>query len=335
LDDFDAIEDFAQDSLKVFEKAKEDLAEIEAPEDVEEDFEAYKALVDDQIEGLGDLENAAQAEDTDEISEIGENLQGIAEDAGERADDFGVDECKPESATETTDPVDSTPGSAGPDSTPVLTLPPTLPPETTTETTLAPETTPPPATTVAPVTLPPVTLPPGTAPPATPAPTAAPATDPPNTGPAPVLFDIMDLPARFNAFPPFTLGPPTAEGEANFIQIVADEPILNIAIDEMGVAVIFDETGDAVATIVVGFSINTDLGMPNEWKNMICDPDIAVFHTTRGGTLGVKCDFFDDPDNPLFEVFSATTSEVGLTIATLTPFVTLDELVDGFLAANT
>jgi hypothetical protein len=324
--DFEA---FAQDVRDVFDNVKSDLADLEAPDDLSDDYDKFKGLVDDEIDELDDLEKAGRDEDADAINAIAENISDIQDEARGVADDLDVDECKPsEPATE-----DTTPEAADSTAAPV-TLAPTVP-ETAPATTAAPPTTVP-AATLPPATLPPVTLPATTAPPQT---TAAPQTTPAPSAPPdtdlPVLFDIMDIPARFNSFPPYTLGPPTAEGEQNFIDIVASETALNLAIDEMGVAVIRDETGDAVATIVIGFAVDESIGVPNEWKNLICDPDVAEFYTTEGGNLGVYCEFFDDQTNPIYEVFSATTTELGFTVATLTPFVTLDELVDGFVEANT
>ena len=323
-------EDFSKDLLEIFQKAKADLAELEAPDELADDFEKFQGLVDDEINELEDLQKAGEDEDEDEAGKIVDNIVDIQDDAEKVADDLGVDECKPEpSATENTDP-------QGSDTTaPVLTLPPTLPPETTPPSTEAPATTVPP-TTLPPATLPPVTLPPGTVAPATtaaPATTIPPDTAPPDTGPIPPLFDIMDIPARFNPFPPFFLGPPSTEFENEFIQLVADDILLNLAIDEMGVAFIHDSNDDVVAIIVLGFAINQDIGMPNSWKDIFCPPDEAQLRITPDGFEGVYCDFRTDLSTELFEVFSATTSEVGLTIATLTD-IDVNILVDGFLGAS-
>jgi hypothetical protein len=328
LEDPSTIEEFAVELREIVERTKGELDELEAPDNLSDDYDRFKGLVDDRLQAVEDLEQAAQDEDGAEIEEIGGRIVEITEESREVADDLGVEECGEQGGDPEPDDTATGETSEAAATTAVVTV----------ATTVAP-------TTAAPSTLPPVTLPPATAPPRTTTPattvpvTTVAATTPPATAPADttveVLFDIMDLPARFNSFPPYTLGPPTAQGESEFIQIVADDILLNIAIDEMGVGVIRDETGEAVASIVVGFAIDETIGMPNEWKNMICDPAVATLYTTEGGALGVYCEFFDDETNPIFEVFSATTTEVGLTIATLTPFVTLDELVDGFLGANT
>jgi hypothetical protein len=328
--DLGSFESFARDVREVFEKARSDLAELEAPEDLEDDFNAFRGLVDDEIEELEDLEQAGEDEDEDAINDVTENVLVIQDRAEEVAEDLDVDECKPENTSSGDDPEAS-------DTTSVQTLPPTSPPDTT-PATQAPTTTS--ASTLPPVTLPPNTAPPRTDPPDTDPPeTGPPATDPANTAPSdtglPVLFDIIDVPAEFNSFGTYTLAPPTPEGAEDFINIVASDLALNLAIDEMGVAVIRDESGEPVATLVIGFAIDEEIGMPNEWKNLICDPAIAEFYTTEGGNLGVYCNFFDDSTNPVFEVFSATTTQLGFTVATLSPFVTLDELVDGFVEANT
>lgn len=322
------LEDFAADLLEIFEKAKADLADLGVPASLADDFEAFQGLVDDQIDALEDLQKAGKDGDEDKANKTIERIVDIQDEAEQVADDLGVDECKPEpSGPDTTEPIAA-------DTTAVVTVPPTLPPETAPATTEAPATTTePPATTVAvtlpPATLPPVTLPGTTAPPAT----SPPGTAPPDTGPIQPFFEIMDIPARFNPFPPFFLSPPTTEFENEFIQLVADDILLNIAIDEMGVAFIVDGNDDIVAVIVLGFAINQDIGMPNSWKDIFCPADVAQLRVTPDGFEGVYCDFRTDLTTEVFEVFSATTTTVGLSIATLTN-IDVDILVDGFLGAG-
>jgi hypothetical protein len=333
LEDLDNFEDFAQDLGEIVQKARSDIEALEVPDEPEDlagDVEKLKENLDEEIEVLADLEQAGKDEDVDDITEAAEKVAELQEEREEIADDLNADDCKPEErdVPVATDPGTTEPDTSGPDAstatTVVLTLPPTLPPETST--------TAPPTTAPRP-TLPPVTLPPATDPPETDPPeTAPPETAPPDTGVA-VLFDIMDIPARFNAFPGFTLAPPDTTFEQIFIEGVASNVLLNIAIEEMGVANIVDSNGDLVAFVVVGFARNEELGVPNAWKDQDCPPEQALPRQTPGGFFGVYCDFRSDTSTSLFEVFSATTTGLGFTIATVTP-INIDVLVDGFLGAN-
>jgi hypothetical protein len=328
IEDPEDFEAFAQDVSEVVQKAKADIEALEVPDEPEDlagNVDKLKKNIDDHIEALADLERAGKDEDVDDIVEAAEDIGEIQEDRGEIADDLNADDCKPEEREEpvTTEPEASTA------TTVVSTLPPTLPPETSTTA---------PATTAPRPTLPPATAPPETDPPETDPPeTDPPETDPPETAPpdtgVAVLFDIMDIPARFNAFPGFTLAPPDATFEQIFIEGVASNVLLNIAIEEMGVANIVDANGELVAFIVVGFARNEELGVPNAWKDQDCPPDQALPRQTPGGFFGVYCDFRTDTSTSLFEVFSATTTGLGFTIATVTP-IDIDVLVDGFLGAN-
>jgi len=321
LSDPDQFEDFAQDLTKVLEKTKADMAALEVPDELAANFTKLKQNVDDHLEALEDLKKAGEDEDSDDVVESLEQINEIQEDRGEIAEDLNADDCKPEEREEpdTTEPVSSEA------STTVLTLPPTLPPETDPPTTTAPPTLPPtiPASTDPPETDPPETDPPETDPPET---------APPDTGVA-VLFDLMDIPAEFNAFPGFTLAPPDATFEQSFIEGVANNILLNLAIEEMGVANILDSDGELVAFIVIGFARDKEIGVPNAWKDQDCPPEQALPHQTPNGFFGVYCDFRTDTSTSLFEVFSATTTDLGFTIATVEP-IDIDVLVDGFFEAN-
>lgn len=283
-------EDFAADSTGVFTDLQEGLAEIVPPEDFERDYGRFQGAVDDVLEQLAELEEAAKDEDDDKMADIFGNLEALSERTAGFAEDLDVEECR-FGAADTT-------------------------PDTAAETTI-------PATTTPSLTLPP-TLPPATAPPAT----DPPATDPPvDIGP---LFNIVDLSTVFNAPLGFEIVDTGQDAAQPFIDTVADVAILNIGIDEMGVGAISDEFG-SVATLVVGTALE-GFGMPEEWKTLLCDPSISEIQTTSGGITGVFC--FGIEGTGIFEIFTITDGDLGVTIATVDPTFAVADLVDGFFAAN-
>jgi hypothetical protein len=306
----DDVGDFAADTAGVFESLREDLGEISPPEDSAEDFADALDAIDEIVSLLGDLEEASADGDDGEIGSISDDLGGLSEDLTGLAEDLGVDDCIFD------DDADDPPA--------------TTPEETTAETTAE---TAAPTTAAAPVTLPP-TVPPATAPPATTPPatappaTAAPETAPPDSGP---LFEIVDLTTVFNDPFDFVMVDTGMDTALPFIEAVAAIPILNIGIDEMGVAALIDSFGDSIGTLVVGISLE-GFGMPEEWKTIICPPGVSSIQGTPAGYTGVYCPGL--PGSGLIEVFTITEGDIGVTVATTDAFYSVLDVVDSFLLAN-
>jgi hypothetical protein len=295
----DDIENFAKDSADVFTTLQEDLADIKPPEDLANDFADVQDTIDEVISLLGDLEEAGNDGDEDKVNSIADDLAGLSDDLTGLAEDLGVDDCI--FADEQT-------GDTTPDE-PASTVP---------ETTIPP-------TTAAPITLP-ATIPP-TAPPAT----APPATVPPETVPdTGALFSVVDLTTVFNDPFGFTMVDTGQDAALPFIEAVAAVPILNIGIDEMGVAALIDSFGDSIGTLVVGVSLE-GLGMPEEWKTQICAPNNSEIRTTPAGYVGVYC---PTPGGGILEAFTITEGDIGVTIALIDPFYAVEDVVDAFLLAN-
>lgn len=319
LDDIDEPEelsdvvDFASDSSEIFSTLRDDLGELSPPDDLADDYADALDAIDEIIELLGDFEQAADDDDQDEAFDIGVDLGGVSDELEGLAEDLGVDDCIFADAASNNEPVADGPVT-------------TAAPETVPPTTAAPITLPPtvPPATPAPTTAPPVTEPPATEPPAT----EAPAETLPDTG---ALFSVVDLTTVFNDPIGFTLIDTGMGAALPFIEIVADVPILNIGIDEMGVAAMIDSFGDSVATLVVGVSLE-GFGMPQEWKTLICTPEASTIRTTPAGYTGVYCP--GPPGSGLVEILTITDGDLGITIGLIDSFYFVDDLVDAFLLAN-
>lgn len=291
------LEDSAAEAVDILTETRERLSEIVPPEDLAADFEDFVDNVDDQIAAMEDLQKAGKDDDEDAANEAGEELGRLSEKRIDLGEDLGVDDCAiDEDADEPT--VTEPPVTAPPDTTP-LTLPVTVPPQT----------------------VPPATAPPATAPPLT----APPVTEAPAVG---QLFSVVDLSTIFVGPPGFTLvnsDPAAAQG---FIDIVAGIPELNNGISEMGVGVLLDDTGDAVATIVVGVSIGD--AMPGQWKDILCVN--GILRTSANGFTGIVCD--GEPGTNVAEIFTMTEGDIGLSVASLVEGVPADLVVDAFFEAN-
>ena len=172
-----------------------------------------------------------------------------------------------------------------------------------------------PATTAAPIALPTTVVP--VVPETTPA-----------TPPAGPRFEILDLTARFIAPDGFYLeaGTPTQ----GTLDLIASMPELNEKLLSIGVATLKDSSDNSdVADIWLGIS-RTD-SMPVDWKTLDC-PDGGDLRESGDGILGIVC--LGALDSPVWEIFTATDADVGISVYTLLPDVPGDLVADAFLAAN-
>src|SRR6187431_763124 len=209
LDDIDTpsslddIEDYAADTSEIFDGLQESLAEIEAPDDLADDFAEMQDSIEEIQSLLADLEEAGTDGDNDAVNDIDDDLSGVTADLYELADDLGLDECVLDDTPaepETTEPPETDATTVPPTAPAVVTLPPTVP------------------QTAPPATAPPVTAPPATAPPVT-------ETVPESTG---ALFEVVDLTTVFNDPFDFVMVDTGMSTALPFIEAVAAVPILNI-----------------------------------------------------------------------------------------------------------
>jgi hypothetical protein len=189
------------------------------------------------------------------------------------------------------------------------TTPATTPAETTAVTT---------ATTVpsAPLTLP-VTLPPATA-----APVAT--TAPPATG----TFTVMDVAAEYFAPSGFTLVSKTPD-QGTLDAVTNSE--LNAQMDRFGVATLVNDEGTEIADVWIGVAISDVTGMPPAWIALDCGTD-GILRQSEGGILGIVCPAA--VDSPFWEIFTATSNAIGISVYTRLPDIPGDLVADAFLEAN-
>ena len=313
-------DDFVDELADICGDVSKDLDRIEFPAD--EDYEAFAKDVlevyQDALGRLGEI-NAPESlakdyedfiavleDQVDEIEQLGKAADGdealqsfdqmtkLSDEQSEIAQDLDVAECDPNDGADTATTVA----------------------ETTPATT--------PATTAAPIALPTTEVP--VVPETTPA--TAPATVPVTEPPAGPRFEILDLTARFIAPDGFYLeaGTPTQ----GTLDLIASMPELNEKLLSIGVATLKDSSDNSdVADIWLGIS-RTD-SMPVDWKTLDC-PDGGDLRESGDGILGIVC--LGALDSPVWEIFTATDADVGISVYTLLPDVPGDLVADAFLAAN-
>jgi hypothetical protein len=285
------LEDTAAEAIEVLTDTRERLADISPPEDLAADFDEFLENVDDQLAALADLQEAGADEDEQAVNDASDELSQLSQRRSDLGDDLGVDDCVNDD--DTTDP--STPATDTAPTVPADTVPLTLPPTV------------------------PQTLPPETAPPET-----APATAPPSGQ----GFTVVDLSTVFVAPSGFTLVNSDPAAAQPFIDIVASVPELNTGVLEMGVGVLLDETGTAVATIVVGVAVGD--AMPGQWKDILCVN--GILRTSSAGFTGIACE--GEPGSNVAEIFTMTEGDLGLSVASLIADLPADLVVDAFFEAN-
>jgi hypothetical protein len=313
-------DDFVDELADICGDVSKDLDRIEFPAD--EDYEAFaKDVLEVYQDALGrlgeinapeslakdyedfiavledqvdEIEQLGKASDGDEALQSFDQMTKLSDEQSEIAQDLDVAECDPNDGADTATTVA----------------------ETTPATT--------PATTAAPIALPTTVVP--VVPETTPA--TAPATVPVTEPPAGPRFEILDLTARFIAPDGFYLeaGTPTQ----GTLDLIASMPELNEKLLSIGVATLKDSSDNSdVADIWLGIS-RTD-SMPVDWKTLDC-PDGGDLRESGDGILGIVC--LGALDSPVWEIFTATDADVGISVYTLLPDVPGDLVADAFLAAN-
>lgn len=313
-------DDFVDELADICGDVSKDLDRIEFPAD--EDYEAFaKDVLEVYQDALGrlgeinapeslakdyedfiavledqvdEIEQLGKASDGDEALQSFDQMTKLSDEQSEIAQDLDVAECDPNDGADTATTVA----------------------ETTPATT--------PATTAAPIALPTTVVP--VVPETTPA--TAPATAPVTEPPAGPRFEILDLTARFIAPDGFYLeaGTPTQ----GTLDLIASMPELNEKLLSIGVATLKDSSDNSdVADIWLGIS-RTD-SMPVDWKTLDC-PDGGDLRESGDGILGIVC--LGALDSPVWEIFTATDADVGISVYTLLPDVPGDLVADAFLAAN-
>lgn len=296
-DDVAGLESFARDASEVLTATRDRLADVKAPDGVDADFTNFVANIDDQIDALDDLEAAGKNDDEAAAEEVFTTMGDLNDERDQLAQELGVDGCTNDDETATSDPPATEAATTDPVATVAtvaLTLPPTVPPAT-----------------ASPDTTPVDTVPSETA---------------PSSGQS---FAVVDLTTSFVAPPNFTLVNSDPAAAQAFIDIVAAVPQLNKGVLEMGVGVLLDDTGTAIATIVVGIAIGDN--MPGEWKDILCGTD-GTLRTSADGYTGITCP--GAAGSGVTDIFTLTEADLGLSIASLVDGLPADLVADAFFEAN-
>jgi len=239
-------------------------------------------------------EDLADTRGSNEVASALGDLEELSADQSRFAEDLGVDECNPQADDQS---ADTTTTAAAVEATVAPTLPPT---------------------TAAPITLPSTVAP---TVPATPAPTDAPL--PPTTN-----FAVVDLTTLFVAPDGFYLVGSTPDQAT--IDLIASKPELNEKLLEIGVATLVESGTDRdIADVWLGIS-RTD-SMPADWKDIDC-PNGGDLRSSASGVLGIVC--YGALESPVWEIFTATDADIGISVYTLVSDVPGDLVADAFLLAN-
>ena len=310
-------EDFIDDLTDLCEDTKKDLDKIDLPEDVA-DMERFagditEIYVDaqDRLKGLIPPEDFARdfgdfRDLIDETLDLLDDLEKAGKDDDEKEVEKLFTKLKGISDDQTAIADDLGIAECGADEeSSDTTTGETVPLETAPVTTL-------PAT---PLTLPP-TLPPATAAPV--------GTDPAGTA----LFTVMDVATEYFAPSGFTLISKTPDD--NTLNAVANSE-LNTEMDRFGVATLVDDAGTEVADIWLGVAVSEERGMPPAWIALDCGTD-GELRESDGGIVGIVCPAA--VDSPFWEIFTATSNAIGISVYTRLPNITGDLVADAFLEAN-
>jgi hypothetical protein len=292
--DFPADEDYEAFAKDVLEVYQDALGRLGEISAPESLASDYEDFIAVLEDQVDEIEQLGKASDGDEALGSFDQLTKLSDEQSEIAQDLDVADCDPNDGEDTATTVA----------------------ETTPATTAAA-----PATTAAPIALPTTVVPMTT-------PETTPATSPATAPPAGPRFEILDLTTRFIAPDGFYLeaGTPTQ----GTLDLIASMPELNEKLLSIGVATLKDssDNGD-VADIWIGIS-RTD-AMPVDWKTLDC-PDGGDLRESADGILGIVC--VGALDSPVWEIFTATDLDVGISVYTLLPDVPGDLVADAFLAAN-
>jgi hypothetical protein len=96
LEEPESIEDveaFAAEARPIFEEGVEELKDLEPPEDVQEDYDRWIELSEENVAAIGNLEQAAADGDAGRVQEIVSESQAKEQEADRLAQGIGLREC--------------------------------------------------------------------------------------------------------------------------------------------------------------------------------------------------------------------------------------------------
>lgn len=92
-DNFEELVAYAEDASAALEDGLADLRELEPPEELEENYDAWLATGDDAVDRIEELRAAAEDEDQAAIETLFESADESDEESDQLARDLGLEEC--------------------------------------------------------------------------------------------------------------------------------------------------------------------------------------------------------------------------------------------------
>ena len=87
------VEDFADDAAEIAADGRDELADLNPPEELEEDYDRLLESLDEAIDDIGRLGDAAADGDEAEVQEIAEEGEAKDEESDKLARELGLDDC--------------------------------------------------------------------------------------------------------------------------------------------------------------------------------------------------------------------------------------------------
>ena len=91
------VEDFADDAAEIAADGRDELADLNPPEELEEDYDRLLGSLDEAIEDIGRLGDAAADGDEAEVQRIAEEGEAKDEESDELARELGLGDCAEDS----------------------------------------------------------------------------------------------------------------------------------------------------------------------------------------------------------------------------------------------
>ncbi len=319
LDDFDAVADHADDAMDAIAEMIDALSSIVPPADSTKDFQRFVRIVRDEADAVEALQEAADDEDLDAVSDASDDLFDLASDRGDVAEDIDddFDACRvsftvPQNPVAPGDPTVPTDPSV-PVSDPVVPTDPVPTDPTLPVTTL-------PVTTLPSVTLPVVTLP------------TVPETAPPSPEPAGGSIEITTIADLYAPPAGYTLVDRETAAVQGFVDVVASFPTLSASVAQLGVADVLDAAGNQAATLVIAVTYDGIDTMPSDWTLVLCDPATSSTTTSPGGQSGTSCP--GTAESGIVEAFTLEMGPYGFSVVTFDAAISAVALADEFATAN-
>ena len=88
-----ALDDFVEQARAISIELLDDLRGLEPPEDDEETIDRMLTRIEEAVDLLPEIQEAARQQDSEEIARLGQELQSTASEANEIAQEYGLEQC--------------------------------------------------------------------------------------------------------------------------------------------------------------------------------------------------------------------------------------------------